>query len=47
LDGTPRALALTSPKASERDVCLALLARIERQGHLTVVGDRGYAGRDF
>ena len=47
LDGTPRALELTSPKASERDVCLALLARVERQGHLTVVGDKGYAGRDF
>jgi hypothetical protein len=47
LDGTPRALALTSPKASERDVCLAMLDRIERQGHLTVVGDKGYAGREF
>lgn len=47
LDGTPRALALTSPKASERDVCLAMLARIERQGHLTIVGDKGYAGRAF
>jgi hypothetical protein len=47
LDGTPRALELTSPKASERDVCLALLARVERHGHLTVVGDKGYAGRDF
>ena len=47
LDGTPRALALTSPKASEREVCLALLGRVERQGHLTVVGDKGYAGREF
>lgn len=47
LDGTPRALQLTSPKASERDVCLALLTRIKRQGHLTVVADKGYAGRDF
>jgi hypothetical protein len=47
LDGTPRALALTSPKASERDVCLAMLARLERQGHLTIVGDKGYAGRAF
>jgi hypothetical protein len=47
LDGTPRALTLTSPKASERDVCLAMLARVERQGHLTVIGDKGYAGRDF
>jgi len=47
LDGTPRALQLTSPKASERDVCLAMLARVERQGHLTIVADKGYAGRDF
>jgi hypothetical protein len=47
LDGTPRALALTSPKASERDVCLAMLTRVERHGHLTVVADKGYAGRDF
>ena len=47
LDGTPRALAITSPKANERDVCLALLARCERQGHVIVVGDKGYAGRDF
>ena len=47
LDGTPRALELTSPKTSEREVCLALLARVERHGHLTVVGDKGYAGRDF
>jgi Transposase DDE domain len=47
LDGTPRALQLTSPKASERDVCLAMLARVERQGSLTVVADKGYAGREF
>ena len=47
LDGTPRALALTSPKASERDVCLAMLARVQRQGHLSVVADKGYAGREF
>jgi hypothetical protein len=46
LDGTPGALTLTSPKASERDVCLAMLARCEQPGHLTV-GDKGYAGRDF
>ena len=30
LDGTPRALMLTSPKTSERDVCLALLERCQR-----------------
>lgn len=47
LDGTPRALCLTSPKASERDVCLQLLARVNRTGHLTVVADKGYAGREF
>jgi hypothetical protein len=47
LDGTPRALALTSPKASERDVCLAMLKRVKRHGHLTIVGDKGYAGRAF
>jgi hypothetical protein len=46
-DGTPRAMTLTSPKASERDVCLQLLARVNRAGPLTVIGDKGYAGRDF
>jgi hypothetical protein len=47
LDGTPRALRLTSPKTPERDVCLSLLERCQRTGHLTVVGDKGYAGREF
>jgi len=47
LDGTPRALALTSPKASEREVGLGLLRRCERDRPLTVLGDKGYAGRDF
>jgi len=47
LDGTPRALTLTSPKASERDVCLQMLARLDHTGPLTVIGDKGYAGRDF
>ena len=47
LDGTPRALRLTSPKASERDVCLQLLASIERSGPLTVIGDKGYASREL
>jgi hypothetical protein len=47
LDGTPRALALTSPKASERDICLQLLGRVERNGRLTVIADKGYAGREF
>jgi hypothetical protein len=47
LDGTPRALRLTSPKRSEREVCLQLLASIERAGPLTVIGDKGYAGREL
>jgi Transposase DDE domain len=47
LDGTPRALALTSPKTPEREVCLTLIERCRRSGHLYVVADKGYAGRDF
>ena len=47
LDGTPRALRLTSPKASEREVCLQLLAMVERDRPLTVIGDKGYAGREL
>ena len=47
LDGTPRALSLTSPKAGEREVCLGLLERAERSGPLVVVGDKGYAGHEF
>lgn len=47
VDGTPRVLQLTSPKTSEREVCLTLLARVERDRPLIVVGDKGYAGRDF
>jgi Transposase DDE domain len=46
-DGTPRALALTSPKADERDVALALLDRCRRNGGETLLGDKGYAGRQF
>jgi len=47
LDGTPRALALTGAKVGERDVALGLLERVARDGHLTVIGDKGYAGKDF
>src|SRR4051812_30019217 len=47
LDGTPRALTLTSPKIGERDVCLQMLERLDRHGPVTVIGDKGYAGRDF
>jgi hypothetical protein len=46
-DGTPRAMALTSPKEGEREVCLRLLQRVNRAGPLTVLGDKGYAGADF
>lgn len=46
-DGTPRALALTSPKQDEREVALKLLARAPRIGGETVIGDKGYAGRAF
>jgi hypothetical protein len=46
-DGTPRAMALTSPNEGEREVCLRLLARVNRCGPLTVLGDKGYAGADF
>jgi Transposase DDE domain len=47
LDGTPRAVALTSPKRDERDVCLELVDRCSRTGPLIVIGDKGYASRDF
>jgi hypothetical protein len=46
-DGTPRAMALTSPKEGEREVCLRLLGRVNRTGPLTILGDKGYAGADF
>jgi len=46
-DGTPRALTLASPKRDEREVCLELLARCQRRGGETVIGDKGYAGREF
>jgi hypothetical protein len=46
-DGTPRALALTSPKRDEREVALGLLARVQREGGETLIGDKGYAGREF
>ena len=47
LDGTPRAVALTSPKRDERDVCLELVDRCARTGPLIIIGDKGYASRDF
>jgi hypothetical protein len=47
VDGTPRALKLASPKRDEREVGLELLQLCERKGGETLVGDKGYAGRDF
>jgi hypothetical protein len=47
LDGTPRALALTSPKRDERDVAVELLARCRRAGGELVIGDKGYVSRQF
>lgn len=47
LDGTPRQVALTSPKRDERDVCLELIDRCPRTGPLIVIGDKGYASREF
>src|SRR5271154_1105204 len=46
-DGTPRAFTLTSPKRDEREVALELLDRCQRTGGETIIGDKGYAGRDF
>ncbi len=46
-DGTPRALMLCSPKRDEREVGLKLLARTRRRGGEILLGDKGYAGREF
>jgi hypothetical protein len=46
-DRTPRALSLSSLKVGEREVCLAVLERVNRTGHLVIIGDKGYAGCDF
>jgi len=49
MDGTPRALALTSPKIDEKDVCLEMVARCERQPGqiLTLIGDKNFRGARF
>jgi Transposase DDE domain len=49
IDGTPRALALTSPKICEREVCLQLVRRCERQPGqiLIVIGDKNFRGKQF
>jgi transposase len=46
-DGTPRALALASPKRDEREVGLELLARCRRRGGEVLICDKGYAGKAF
>ena len=48
-DGTPRMMMLTSPKENERDVCLRMLQRVNRNGDekLTVIADKGYNGHEF
>jgi hypothetical protein len=48
-DGTPRALALTSPKIDEKLVCLQMLARCERAPWrpLILIGDKNFRGKDF
>jgi hypothetical protein len=46
-DGTPRALELCSPKLGEREIGLVLLDRVRRSGPVTLIGDKGYAGREF
>jgi hypothetical protein len=49
LDGTPRALALTSPKIDEKLVCLQLVERCERAPGqpLILIGDKNFRGKDF
>jgi hypothetical protein len=39
--------SVASPKRDEREVALKLLARTRRQGPVTLVGDKGYAGKAF
>jgi len=46
-DGTPRSFTLASPKVGERQVALEMLARCPRAGGETLLGDKGYAGRQF
>jgi hypothetical protein len=48
-DGTPRALALTSPKVDEKLVCLKMVAYCERQPSqiLVLIGDKNFRGKEF
>jgi hypothetical protein len=43
----PRAFTLASPTRDEREVGIELLQRANRVGGEILLGDRGYAGRDF
>jgi hypothetical protein len=49
MDGTPRAIALTSPKIDEKEVCLQMVARCRREPgqFLTLIGDKNFRGRQF
>jgi len=49
IDGTPRAVALTSAKIDEKEVCLQLVARCRRQPgqFLTLIGDKNFRGKEF
>ena len=38
---------LTSPKVDEREVALQMLTGCRRTGGETLLGDKGYAGREF
>jgi hypothetical protein len=46
-DGTPKAFTLASPKRDEREVGIELLERANRVGGEILLGDKGYAGREF
>ena len=49
IDGTPRAIALTSAKVDEKEVCLQLVARCRRHPgqFLTLIGDKNFRGKEF
>ena len=46
-DGTPRALELCSPKLSEREIAKTLITRLNCAAPITIIGDKGYAGREL
>ncbi|HEX4108807.1 MAG TPA: IS982 family transposase [Solirubrobacteraceae bacterium] len=49
MDGTPRALVLTSPKIDEKEVCLQMVARCQREPGQTLIliGDKNFRGKQF